>query len=166
MQLGRMSASDTEGSVGGAPLSTGSLQRLCDFLYRRTGMAYGEAKRYYVERRVADRMERAGIRSFPAYLALLQIDDAEVERLINAFTVNETYFYREEHQLHCLSRSLLPELAATRRPGDLIRIWSVPCSTGEEPYSLAIWMLENWAMVTPGRWRAKAVSTLSSVATC
>jgi chemotaxis protein methyltransferase CheR len=61
--------------------------------------------------------------------------------------VNETYFYREEHQLRCLSRSLLPEIVQGRKPGDLVRIWSVPCSTGEEPYSIAIWLLENWPLV-------------------
>ena len=70
-----------------------------------------------------------------------------MERLISSFTVNETYFYREEHQLRCLSRSLLPELVRDRRPGDLVRIWSMPCSTGEEPYSIAIWLLENWPAV-------------------
>jgi chemotaxis protein methyltransferase CheR len=129
------------------PLSADALRRLCEFLYRRTGLAYGEARRYYIERRVAERMELAGARSFPAYMTLLQSDAAEAERLINSFTVNETYFYREEHQLRCLSLSLLPEIVAKRRPGDLIRLWSVPCSTGEEPYSLAIWLLENWAMV-------------------
>jgi chemotaxis protein methyltransferase CheR len=61
--------------------------------------------------------------------------------------VNETYFYREEHQLRCLGRSLLPGIVRSRKPGDLVRIWSVPCSTGEEPYSIAIWLLENWPMV-------------------
>lgn len=128
-------------------LSADHLRRVCDFLYRRTGMSYGETKRYYIERRVADRMDRAGIRSVPAYLTMLQADLAEAEALINSFTVNETYFFREQYQLHCLSRSLLPELVARRGPGDLVRIWSVPCSTGEEPYSVAIWLLEHWKLV-------------------
>ena len=74
-------------------------------------------------------------------------DTIEAQELINAFTVNETYFYREEHQLRCLSRSILPEVTSGHRPGDRIRIWSVPCSTGEEPYSIALWLLENWPMV-------------------
>ncbi|WP_275430587.1 CheR family methyltransferase, partial [Klebsiella aerogenes] len=64
-----------------------------------------------------------------------------------SFTVNETYFYRELHQLECLGRSLLPEIVARRGPGDLVRIWSVPCSTGDEPYSIALWLLENWPLV-------------------
>ncbi len=128
-------------------LTADELRRFCEFLYRRTGMLFGESKRYYVDRRIADRMSVTGARSFPAYFAYLQSNNEEIERLINVFTVNETYFYREEHQLRVLGRSLLPEIVQGRQPGDLVRIWSVPCSTGEEPYSIAIWLLENWALV-------------------
>ncbi|MGF9758909.1 protein-glutamate O-methyltransferase CheR [Microvirga sp. 0TCS3.31] len=128
-------------------LSADELRHLCAFLYRRTGMIFGESKRYYIERRVADRMAATGMRPFPAYFAHIEADESEVEHLINIFTVNETYFYREEHQLRCLSRSLLSDIVQNRKPGDLVRIWSVPCSTGEEPYSIAIWLLENWPLV-------------------
>jgi chemotaxis protein methyltransferase CheR len=128
-------------------LTADEMQRFCEFLYRRTGMLFGETKRYYVDRRLADRMSATGARSFPGYFAHLQSSEDEVELLINLFTVNETYFYREDHQLRCLGRSLLPEIVRNRGPGDLVRIWSVPCSTGEEPYSIAIWLLENWPLV-------------------
>ena len=122
--------------------------RLCEFLYRRTGLAFTSAKRYYVDRRMADRMTATGSRSFSAYFATLRADvGGEVEQLVNSLTVNETYFYREEHQLRCLSSSILGPLAAAKRPGEAIRIWSMPCSTGEEPYSIAIWLLENWPEV-------------------
>jgi len=115
-------------------------------VYRLTGMIFGENKRYYIERRIAERMAAAGADDVRSYLALAT-RPPEAERLINAFTVNETYFYREEHQLAALSNSILPEIVRTRRPGDLIRIWSMPCSTGEEAYSIAIWLLENWRLV-------------------
>lgn len=128
-------------------LSTGELLRLCEFLYRRTGMLFGETKRYYIDRRAADRVAATGAVSFSSYFNLLLNDPHEAEHLINRFTVNETYFYREEHQLRCLSRSLLPDRILNKKPGDRIRIWSVPCSTGEEPYSIAIWLLENWHLV-------------------
>lgn len=132
---------------GNPLLSAAELQRLCAFLYRQTGMLFGESKRYYIERRLADRLAVTGARDFAAYFGWLHADAEEREALINAFTVNETYFYREEHQLACLSRSLLPDLVRTRRPGDRIRIWSAPCATGEEAYSIAIWLLENWRLV-------------------
>jgi chemotaxis protein methyltransferase CheR len=132
---------------GGDILRAADLQRFCEYLYRQTGMVFGEVKRYYVERRLAERRAATGCKGFADYFARLRGDPQELEALINAFTVNETYFYREEHQLRCLSRSLLPEIVRTKGPGDRIRIWSVPCSTGEEPYSIAIWLLENWPMV-------------------
>jgi len=128
-------------------LTAESLERICDFLYRRTGMIFGEKKRYYIERRVADRMKANGTESFTFYFGLLRADPAEGEALINAFTVNETYFYREDHQLKCLSENLLPELIRGKAPGERVRIWSNPCSSGEEPYSIALWLLENWRLV-------------------
>ena len=122
--------------------------RLCDFLYRRTGMLFGEAKRYYVERRITERMGATGATSFASYFARLRGDvRGEIEQFVNAFTVNETYFYREDHQLQCLTSDLLRERLAVKPRGEAVRIWSVPCSTGEEPYSIAIWLLENWPQV-------------------
>jgi chemotaxis protein methyltransferase CheR len=109
-------------------------------------MTFGEKKRYYVERRIADRMAKLGIGDVRAYLSLAAAG-GEAEQLINAFTVNETYFYREDHQLAALSKAILPEVVRHRKPGDLVRIWSMPCATGEEPYSIAIWLLENWPIV-------------------
>ncbi|MBA1157440.1 CheR family methyltransferase [Microvirga mediterraneensis] len=131
----------------GESLSPDEIRRLCDLLYRRTGMIFGESKRYYIERRVSDRMSATGMPTFPVYFSHVQASEDEVENLINIFTVNETYFYREEHQLQCLGRSLLPNIVQDKKPGDLVRIWSVPCSSGEEPYSIAIWLLENWPLV-------------------
>jgi chemotaxis protein methyltransferase CheR len=86
--------------------------------------------------------------SFASYFAHLRSDYGdEIEHFVNAFTVNETYFYREEHQLRCLTADLLTRRLAGKPPGAPIRIWSIPCSTGEEPYSIAIWLLENWPQV-------------------
>ena len=126
-------------------LSPEAFRRLCEFLYRRTGMVFTEAKRYFVERRVHDRIAATGSVTFDSYFARLRSDvHGEVEQFINAFTVNETYFYREDHQLRCLSSDLLPKRVSGKRRGDPVRIWSAPCATGEEPYSVAIWLLENW----------------------
>lgn len=142
-----MSAPPGSPSRPAPPPTAEELQRLCEFIYRRTGIFYGEGKRYYIERRLAQGMSRLGTPSIAAYLAVLGASPAEAEQLVNSITVNETYFYREEHQLRCLSGVMLPEIVTRRGPGDLIRLWSMPCSTGEEPYSIAIWLLENWALV-------------------
>jgi chemotaxis protein methyltransferase CheR len=132
----------------GARVTEEEFRRLCEFLYRRTGMVFTETKRYYVDRRIMERMIATGATTFASYFARLRLDSlGEVEQFVNAFTVNETYFYRENHQLRCLTADLLPRLVAGNRGDHPIRVWSVPCSTGEEPYSIALWLLENWPPV-------------------
>ncbi len=111
-------------------------------------MIFTETKRYYVERRVIERMSATHSESFASYFARLRTNaQEEIEQFVNAFTVNETYFYREDHQLKCLTSDLLAERTQGKKKGDPLRIWSVPCATGEEPYSLAMWLLENWPLV-------------------
>jgi chemotaxis protein methyltransferase CheR len=128
-------------------LSADEAQRIADLIYRWTGMIFGQNKRYYIQRRVADRIVKSGMTSTRAYLALLGVDERERQQLINAFAVNETYFYREDHQFAALADEILPQIIAGKRPGDLVRIWSMPCATGDEAYSIAIWLLENWPLV-------------------
>jgi chemotaxis protein methyltransferase CheR len=135
---------------GSAPVrvTPEEVRRLCEFLYRRTGMLFDDNKRYYIDRRLIERIAATGSDSFQAYFAVLRSDaDHEIEHLINAFTVNETYFNREEHQLRCMTSDLLGNLIQGKRSGGAIRIWSIPCSSGEEPYSIAIWLMENWSQV-------------------
>jgi len=124
-------------------------QKFCEYFYRRTGISFGDNKRYFVDKRLIDRIQKTAATSADDYFERLRRHDAggEIEILINLLTINETYFYREDHQLDCLVNGILPELVAGRRKGDPIRIWSMPCSTGEEPYSIAMYLLENWAKV-------------------
>lgn len=129
-------------------VTTDDIHRLCEFLYRRTGMLFDDSKRYYIDRRLTERMAATRSTSFQEYFAHLRADaEHEIEHFINAFTVNETYFYREDHQLRCLTSALLDQAVQNKTPEDSIRIWSIPCSTGEEPYSIAIWLMENWNAV-------------------
>lgn len=128
-------------------LSDAGIARAAALIQRWTGMIFGDSKRYYIERRLIDRMAHTGFAAIEAYLDFAASMPLEREALINAFTINETYFYREIHHLSALSSHLLPAIVRHRTPGDLVRIWSMPCSTGEEAYSLAIWLLENWPLV-------------------
>ncbi len=139
--------SDAAPPTTASPINPAEMAALSALIYRWTGMVFGEKKRFYIERRITERMLRTDMPSMAQYLLLVQRDAHEQETLINAFTVNETYFYREDHQLAALSASILPEIVRDKRPGDLVRIWSLPCSTGEEAYSIAIWLLENWRLV-------------------
>lgn len=131
-----------------ATLTETEFRKLCEFIYRRTGMVFNETRRYYVERRIGERMKATRSASFADYFMRLRADvRGEFEQLVNAFTVNETYFFREDHQLRCLVTDLLSQRIRARGDGQALRIWSVPCSTGEEPYSIALWLLENWPQV-------------------
>ncbi|HYD29313.1 MAG TPA: protein-glutamate O-methyltransferase CheR [Azospirillaceae bacterium] len=131
------------------PISPGEFAKFQEFFYRKTGLLFTEAKRYFVDRRLAERMQATGSASFRDYFTLLrfQASGTELQALVNLMTVNETYFYREQYQFKCLVDSMLDEVARTKKPGRPIRIWSVPCATGEEPYTLAIHLLEHWAQV-------------------
>ena len=120
-----------EDSNGGAShavhISPEEVQRFCEFLYRRTGISFTEGKRYFIDRRLEDRIAATMSPSFQAYFSLLRADaDHEIEHLINSFTVNETYFYREDHQLRCMTSSLLTGIASIKPPGSTVRIWSIP----------------------------------------
>lgn len=131
-------------------ISDEDLARFCEFFYRRTGIRMDTGKRYFTDRRIADRITASGSRDFRDWFQMLHFQPSgeELQYLINAMTVNETYFFRESYQFDCLVNSMLDEIALhKKRPGDRIRIWSVPCSTGEEPYSIAMTLLEKWGRV-------------------
>jgi chemotaxis protein methyltransferase CheR len=105
--------------------------------------------RYFVDKRVLERMRVNGVNDFRDYMMSLRGEEpgGELEQLVNAMTVNETYFFRETYQFDCMVRDMLGEIVRNRAPGSRIRIWSVPSSTGEEPYSIAIYLLERWPLI-------------------
>lgn len=123
--------------------------RFRDFFYRKTGIYFEEAKRYFVDKRLIERVTATGNQNFRNYFIMLRFETTgtELQALINLMTVNETYFFREEYQFECLVRSILVEVVQRKRRHDPVRIWSVPSSSGEEPYSLAIYLLEHWPPV-------------------
>lgn len=137
----------TEGGV--TTMSEEHYFKFREFFYRKTGVYFEDGKRYFVDRRLLERVNATASSSFNDYFLRLRLDESgrELQALVNALMVNETYFFREEYQLECLVNSMLNEIVARKRRGAPIRIWSVPCSSGEEPYSLAIYLLEHWPPV-------------------
>lgn len=131
------------------PPTPREFEELCAFLRTSVGLSFTESKRYFVDRRIAERMAAVHAGSFAEYADLLryQVSGDELQRLVNLLTVNETYFLRENYQLDCLVGPVLDEVVRNRAPGATLRIWSAGCATGEEPYSIAITLLERWARV-------------------
>lgn len=129
-------------------LSEAEFGRVSDYFYRRAGIRFESNKRYFVDKRVAACIRAAGAPDFAAWFSRLRLgNERELERaLLNSLTVHETYFFREDYQLECLVSEVLP-LLERERGRRALRILSVPCSTGEEPYSIALWLLEHWPAI-------------------
>jgi len=143
------SSSRGEPAADGPRLTDADFERLREFVYRRTGIQFTPNKRYFVDKRVLAQMTAYGTEDFGRYLAALRMGDERlIEQLVNELTVNETYFLREDYQFDVLLRRVLPDVMRDRRAkgtsGGPVRILSLPSSTGEEPYSIAIRLLEEW----------------------
>jgi len=111
---------------------------------QRTGISLSDAKRELVYGRLARRLRALGLQSFSAYRDLLANDaeGPEMVEFINAITTNLTSFFRESHHFEYLREQVLVPMLK-RGPGQRLRIWSAGCSTGEEPYSIAMTVRET-----------------------
>lgn len=116
-------------------------------IYAKSGIYLGDEKVYFLRRRVEKRMEELGMEDPQEYVNYLRFFDRrgrELHKLIEEVTVNETYFFREFPQLQAFAEHCLPEVLEQKRKGLIskLRILSAGCSTGEEPYTLAIILKE------------------------
>lgn len=117
----------------------GLIELVADF----TGIALTEQKRSLVYGRLAKRLRANGLTRFSDYRILLEDKDSpEREQFTNAITTNLTAFFREKHHFDYLTEELIPDILKHRKR-DKIRIWSAGCSTGEEPYSIAMALRES-----------------------
>ncbi len=114
---------------------------LKDIMYKRTGVFLRETKKALVISRLRKRLLELGLSTFAEYISLLRAPGSpEGDIFVNAITTNETNFYRHPKQFDYLSAHVLPELrdVKTKIGQKTIRIWSAACSTGEEPYTIAM----------------------------
>ncbi|WP_052464274.1 CheR family methyltransferase [Geoalkalibacter subterraneus] len=128
-----------------APLTRDDLFAFQAFLIQHSGLRFDLRNKNMLERGLQRRMRVLGIDCYRAYLDYLTTSPYghdELNRLLRLLTVGETCFFRDLNQFEALRRQVLPELLAHRRGDRTLRIWSAGCSTGEEPYSLAIVLRE------------------------
>lgn len=132
---------------------------LSQFVTQRTGIVLADHKRDMVYGRVARRLRALNLRTFSEYCELIQSDaaDAELGNLVNAITTNLTSFFREPHHFDHLRQVVLEPLAACPPPGKRLRIWSAGCSSGMEPYSIA--MTLHMGLPRVGDWDARILAT-------
>lgn len=113
-------------------------------IYKRSGMWFNDSSKYLIQKRLSPRARELNFDSFQKYFYFLQYDpraDAEFDQIFDLVTTNETYFFREPAQLQAFTEEIIPDLLS-RKSVKKIRIWSAGCSSGEEPYSLAMLLQE------------------------
>lgn len=114
-------------------------QRIREFVTRRTGIVINDTKRDMVYGRLSRHVRKNHAGSFDKFCQIVEAQDpVEQEFLVNAITTNLTAFFRESHHFEYLRKHVLPQLLITNAHTRKIRIWSAGCSTGEEPYSIAM----------------------------
>ncbi len=114
-----------------------------DTIYSHCGIYFDDDSKYLLEKRLARRLSTLNFKSFREYYQFLKYNrkkDQEMMDIMDILTTNETYFFRESFQLKAFTDEIIPELIKdrTRQNSRTLRIWSAGCSTGEEPYTIAM----------------------------
>lgn len=123
------------------------LETFQDEIYRHSGLHFDQRNRKILDRGLMRRMQAVRARSHRDYLDYLRRhaqSRGELKKLLALLTVGETYFFRYLPQFEAMKTSVLPELIRRNRQQRSMRLWSAGCSTGEEPYSLAILLREHF----------------------
>ncbi len=133
---------------------------LRDLISDYCGIFFDDDSKYILERRLNRRLGINGLDNFRDYYRFLLYDkrkDDEMSSVIDVLTVNETYFFREHRQLKAFSEEICEELRPLKSETRKIRIWSAGCASGEEPYTIAMLLLDN-----PGLFRGWDVEVVGS----
>jgi chemotaxis protein methyltransferase CheR len=130
------------------PLTDEEFQLIRNLVSREAGIHLSEAKKPLVAGRLGRRVRELGLKTFGAYYRLANQDEAERRALIDRISTNETHFFREPKQFEFLAGTVIPRWIKEASSGHRtrhFRLWSAACSTGEEPYSLAMVLLDSLA---------------------
>lgn len=143
------------------PMSTAQFEKLRAIIYERAGIHFPDAKKYVLESRLGHRLRELEIEDYDQYIAFLTMGPYQAEEfqeMFNRITINETSFFRNEPQLEVFERRILPELLEARKTVKRLRIWSAACSSGEEPYTLAMMVHRSLGVRLPD-WRVEILGT-------
>jgi len=132
-----------------------------DLIYNFSGLFFAADNRFLLERRLSQRLAHHQLATFHDYYYYLRYDlnrEQELSDIMDLLTTNETYFFRESFQLKAFTDEIIPELAASKsaRGDRTLRIWSAGCSTGEEPYTIAMLLLEKAELAG---WKIEIIGT-------
>lgn len=150
-----MSASPVEREF---ELSDSEFERLQQLVHTQTGIALSAAKRELLYGRLARRLRKLKLSTFAEYCKVLETGaPEELQELTNAITTNLTSFFREDHHFRQLAEEAFRDVEQRRSATRRMRLWSSACSTGEEPYSIAMVLRESFAQIN--NWDVKLLAT-------
>ncbi len=153
-----------EDGVSEFVLTDAEFTRICELVREQSGIALTAAKRQMVYGRLVRRLRALQLSGFAEYVQLLERGDAgELQEFTNAITTNLTSFFREIHHFEFLADELLPSIAERVRATGRLRLWSSACSTGEEPYSIAMVLREQQQLLGRADTRILATDLDSNV---
>lgn len=127
-------------------LTAGNFGQIATLLRTQSGIVLNEAKAALVYSRLAKRLRKLGMANFDQYCAYVETAEGQSERseMLAALTTNVTRFFREPHHFDHLRDKVLPGLVQAAKSGARVRVWSAACSSGEEPYSIALTLLDSF----------------------
>lgn len=132
---------------------------------RRSAIVLEPEKAYLIETRLTPLARQNGFASLKAFIATLRVN-ASVDlqhRVVEAITTHETSFFRDAHPFETLKTSVLPEMIAKRAPGQGLTIWCAACSSGQEPFSVAMLVHEHFPNLLRGRLRIVATDLSGAI---
>ncbi len=127
------------------PLSNPTFGALRDYIYDKSGIYVSDTKKYLVENRLSRILQENKLNTYEDYLKHIKVSSngTELNRLFDAITTNETYFFREPLQLDVVVNNIVPKIMSEKKGKKSIKIWSAACSTGEEAYTLSLMLREK-----------------------
>jgi chemotaxis protein methyltransferase CheR len=134
-------SSSTIQTVKDPVMNAAQFERLRKIIYDRSGIHFPDNKKYVLDSRLGRRLVELEIENYDQYISFLTIGpykDDEFQEMFNKITINETSFFRNEPQLDVFERTILPKLIEARAATKRLRFWSAACSSGEEPFTLAM----------------------------
>lgn len=132
--------------TAGIKLSSEEFNNLRNLIRDNCGIYFDDNSKYILEKRLASRIKELRFQSFREYIFYLKYDKKREEEFVfiyDTITTNETYFFREDYQLKAFSEEIIFEVIKNKEKDSVIRIWSAGCSTGEEPYTIAMLLHNN-----------------------
>ena len=125
-------------------MSDVDFKAISSIAYKEAGLVFLQEKAPLVQSRINRRLRQLKIKSFSKYIEFVESQQGLAERrvMISSLTTNVSNFFREPHHFDILRKDILPDLLTRARAGGRIRLWSAGCSTGQEPYSIAMTLLD------------------------